>query len=117
MSVLAGVCVGKRGESRVARKSRRLTRFLNSELNIWILPGAASLSLTAHKRVHYPTAFFIFRAVRQTRAGGATTSGVPQPLHRVTLIPINLPRGVFRSVEGGGETYEVFFACSNDLTL
>lgn len=46
-NVLAGVCVGKRWESRVARKPGRLTRFLNSELNIWILPGAASLSLTA----------------------------------------------------------------------
>jgi len=52
MFVLAGVCVGKRGESRrVARKSGQLTRFLNSELNIWILPGTASLSLTVPKSI------------------------------------------------------------------
>jgi len=54
MFVLAGVCVGKRGESRVARKLGRLTRFLNSGLNIWILPGAASLSLTVPKSIEGP---------------------------------------------------------------
>ena len=45
----------------------------------------------------------------------------PQPLHRVTLIPLISPVGFndfcIRSVEGGGETYEVFFACSNDLVM
>ena len=59
--------------------------------------------------------------MRQTRAGGATTTGVPQPLHRVTLIPLISPVGFndfcFRSVECGGETYEVFSACSNDLVM
>jgi len=52
MFVPASVCVRKRGESRrVARKSGQLTRFLNSELNIWILPGTASLSLTVPKSI------------------------------------------------------------------
>lgn len=37
----------EKGENRVARKSR----FLNPELNIWILPGAASLSLTVSKSI------------------------------------------------------------------
>lgn len=59
--------------------------------------------------------------MKQTRAGGATTTGVSQPLHRVTLIPLISPVGFndfcFRSVEGGGETYEVFFACSDDLMM
>ena len=59
--------------------------------------------------------------MKQTRAGGATTTGVSQPLHRVTLIPLISPVGFndfcFRSAEGGGETYDVFFACSDDPVI
>lgn len=37
--------------------------------------------------------------------------------HSNLISPVGFNDFCFRSVEGGGETYEVFFACSNDLVM
>ena len=47
--------------------------------------------------------------------------GAPAPAscysHSNLICPVGFNDFCFRSVEGGGETYEVFFACSNDLVM